>query len=173
MPPGINGLEVTRKLLRYAMTCKILILTIDDSEIYTARLLQAGASGYLTKDCYPAEMIRAIRIVSTGQHYISPTIAQKIAIKRFTGHQSALVDALSHRELQIMLMIVQGQKTTDIANALYVSPKTINTYRYRIFKKLEVHSDVELVRLAIQLGILNLTPEEQQRTNSASMSHKN
>lgn len=99
-------------------------------------------------------MIRAIRTINSGQRYISPGIAQQIAIKRFTKGDDSPLDSLSERELQIMLMITQGQKVQDISSKLCLSPKTVNSYRYRIFDKLNVESDVELTLLAMRLGMI-------------------
>ena len=112
--PGIGGLEATRKMLRHNPDLKILALTIYEDEPYPSRFLQAGASGYITKGCDPEEMIRAIRTIHAGQRYISPAIAQQIAIKRFTKGETTALDLLSERELQIMLMITQGQKVQSI-----------------------------------------------------------
>jgi two-component system invasion response regulator UvrY len=152
--PGIGGLEATRKMIRHNPDIKILALTIYEDEPYPSRLLQAGASGYITKGCDPNEMIRAIRIIHSGQRYISPAIAQQIAIKRFTKGENSPLDVLSERELQIMLMITQGQKVQHISRKLCLSPKTVNSYRYRIFEKLDIHSDVELTLLAMRLGMI-------------------
>lgn len=152
--PGIGGLEATRKMLRYNPEIKILALTMHVDEPYPSRLLRAGAAGYITKGCDSAEMIRAIRAIHAGQRYISPNIAQQIAIKRFSQTEESLLDSLSERELQIMLMITQGQKVQDIAKKLCLSPKTINSYRYRIFQKLGIRSDVDLTLMAVRLGML-------------------
>jgi two-component system invasion response regulator UvrY len=152
--PGIGGLEATRKMIRHNPDIKILALTIYEDEPYPSRLLQAGASGYITKGCDPEEMIRAIRTIHSGQRYISPGIAQQIAIKRFTKGEDSPLDVLSERELQIMLMITQGQNVQDISRKLCLSPKTVNSYRYRIFDKLNINSDVELTLLAMRLGML-------------------
>lgn len=152
--PGIGGFEATRKMIRHNPDIKILALTICEDEPYPSRLLQAGASGYLTKGCEPEEMIRAIRTIHSGQRYISPGIAQQIAIKRFTKGDNSPIDLLSERELQIMLMITQGQKVQDISKKLCLSPKTVNSYRYRIFDKLNIDSDVELTLMAMRLGML-------------------
>lgn len=151
--PGIGGLEATRKMIRHNPDIKILALTIYEDEPYPSRLLQAGASGYITKGCDPEEMIRAIRTIHAGQRYISPGIAQQIAIKRFTKGDESPLDLLSERELQIMLMITQGQKVQDISKKLCLSPKTVNSYRYRIFDKLHINSDVELTLMAMRLGM--------------------
>lgn len=152
--PGIGGLEATRKMIRHNPDIKILALTIYEDEPYPSRLLQAGASGYITKGCDPEEMIRAVRTIHAGQRYISPGIAQQIAIKRVTKGEGSPLDLLSERELQIMLMITQGQKVQDISKKLCLSPKTVNSYRYRIFEKLGINSDVELTLMAMRLGML-------------------
>lgn len=159
--PGIGGLEATRKMIRHNPDIKILALTIYEDEPYPSRLLQAGASGYITKGCDPDEMIRAIRNIHAGQRYISPAIAQQIAIKRFTKGDESPLDLLSERELQIMLMITQGQKVQDISKKLCLSPKTVNSYRYRIFDKLGINSDVELTLMAMRLGMLEGAKTEE------------
>jgi two-component system invasion response regulator UvrY len=152
--PGIGGLEATRKMTRQNNDIKILALTICDDEPYPSRLLQAGAAGYITKGCDPDEMIRAIRIIHSGQRYISSEIAQQLALKRFVKPEELTLDVLSERELQIMLMITSGQKVQEISDKLCLSPKTINSYRYRIFEKLTLNSDVELTLLAMRLGLV-------------------
>lgn len=152
--PGIGGLETTRKMLRHNPDIRVLALTVCNDEPYPSRFLQAGAAGYITKGCDPDEMIRAIRCVHAGQRYISSSIAQQLALKRFAHEEKSPLDILSERELQIMLMITSGQKVQEISEKLCLSPKTINSYRYRIFKKLEIDSDVELTLLAIRLGLI-------------------
>ncbi len=152
--PGIGGLEATRKMVRHNPDIKILALTVCHDEPYPSRLLQAGAAGYITKGCDPEEMIRAVRIIHSGQRYISPGIAQQLALKRFVQNEKSPLDLLSERELQIMLMITSGRKVQDISEKLCLSPKTVNSYRYRIFRKLGITSDVELTLLAIRVGII-------------------
>ena len=108
-------------------------------------------------------MVRAIRTIHSGARYISPGIAQQIAIKRFTKGEESPLDLLSERELQIMLMITQGQKVQDIAKKLCLSPKTVNSYRYRIFDKLNIKSDVELTLMAMRLGMMEgRIPEKEE-----------
>lgn len=152
--PGIGGLEATRKMVRHNPDIKVIALTVYGDEPYPSRLLQAGAMGYITKGCDADEMVRAIRTAHSGQRYISSEIAQQLALKRFTKAEELPLDILSERELQIMLMITSGQKVQDISNKLCLSPKTVNSYRYRIFEKLSIHSDVELTLLAIRLGLV-------------------
>jgi two-component system invasion response regulator UvrY len=152
--PGIGGLEATRKMSRHNPDVKIIALTVFGEEPYPSRLLQAGAAGYITKGCDADEMVRAIRSVYSGQRYISAEIAQQLALKRFTKPEDSPLDVLSERELQITLMITSGQKVQDISEKLCLSPKTVNSYRYRIFEKLGINSDVELTLLALRLGLV-------------------
>lgn len=150
---GISGLEATRKILSYDPDIKILILTVCNDDIFPIRLLRAGASGYLTKDCPSEEMIRAIRAVYAGQRYISSEVAQRLALRRFSSDDESPFDVLSERELQVMLLITAGKKVQEIADKLHLSPKTVNTYRYRLFEKLGVTNDVELTHMSIQYGM--------------------
>lgn len=153
--PGIGGLEATRKLLRIDPDIKILVLTACDEDPFPSRLLQAGAAGYLTKDCGVDEMVQAIKAVNAGQRYISPVIAQQLALKHLSDNDASPFDVLSERELQVMIMITSGQKVQDISAKLCLSPKTVNSYRYRLFEKLNINSDVELTHLAIRYGLLD------------------
>lgn len=154
--PGIGGLEATRKLLRSDPELKVIAVTACDEEPFPSRLLKAGAAGYLTKGAAMEEMIRAIKVVHSGQRFISPDIAQQLALKSFAPAVDASpFEVLSEREMQVMMMIVNCQKVTEISDRLFVSPKTVNTYRYRIFEKLSISSDVELTLLAMRHGLLN------------------
>lgn len=153
--PGIGGLEATKKILRYNPDAKIIVLTIQTEEPYPTKIMQAGASGFLTKGAEPEEMIRAIKDVASGKRFISPSVAQQIALSNFSSIDTeSPFKSLSERELQITEMIAKGLKAGDIAERLNLSPKTVNSYRYRIFDKLNLKGDVELTRLAIRCGIV-------------------
>lgn len=153
--PELDGLEATRKLLRIDPDIKVLVVTVCEDDIFPSRLLQAGASGYLTKGASMDEMVQAIRAVNAGQRYISPAVAQQLAFKHVSDVEESPIDSLSERELQVMLMIVRGQKPKEISEKLCLSPKTVNSYRYRLFDKLGVVNDVELTHLAIKYGLLD------------------
>jgi len=154
--PGIGGLEATRKILRVDPHARIIVLTVNSENPFPTKVMQAGAAGYLTKGSGPDEMIQAIRCVHSGQRYISPEIAQQMALSQFSnGHAENPFKSLSERELQIMLMITRGSKVTDIAEQLNLSPKTVNSYRYRLFDKLQINGDVELTRMAIRYGMVD------------------
>ncbi|AAW86122.1 MULTISPECIES: UvrY/SirA/GacA family response regulator transcription factor [Aliivibrio] len=153
--PGIGGLEATKKILRFNPDVKVIVLTIHTENPFPTKVMQAGAAGYLTKGAGPDEMVNAIRMVQSGQRYLSPEIAQQMALSQFTPDAENPFKELSERELQIMMMITKGEKVTDISEQLNLSPKTVNSYRYRLFSKLNISGDVELTHLAIRHGILD------------------
>ena len=158
--PGIGGLEATRRILRYDDSVRVIAVTACADDPYPARVMQSGAQGYITKGAGIEEMVRAIRKAHSGQRYISPEIAQKMALKQIAGDpddegELSLFERLSEREMQIALMVVNCQKVQDISDKLCLSPKTVNTYRYRIFEKLEISSDVELALMAVRLGLVD------------------
>ncbi|CAE6918974.1 DNA-binding transcriptional activator UvrY [Pseudomonas marincola] len=154
--PGIGGLEATRKLIRSYPDLKVVAVTACEEDPFPTRLLQAGAAGYMTKGAALEEMVQAIRQVFMGQRFISPQIAQQLALKSFQPTENASpFDLLSDREIQIAMMIAGCQKVQSISDKLCLSPKTINTYRYRIFEKLAINSDVELALLAVRHGMVD------------------
>ncbi len=154
--PGIGGLEATRKLTRISSDIKVLVVTVCEDDIIPSRLLQAGAFGYITKSAKEDEMVQAIRSVHSGVRYISPAIAQQLAFRHVEDAEESPFDKLSERELQIMMEIVEGHNPHEISDKLHLSPKTVNSYRYRLFLKLSVKNDVELTLLAIRHGLLDI-----------------
>lgn len=154
--PGIGGLEATRKLRRFCPDTRVIALTVHVEDPMPARLLEAGASGFLSKDAGVADMVQAIRTVAAGQRYLSAAVAQSMALSHFPTEAGANpFRELSERELQIALMVMNGTKAQDIADKLCISSKTVNSYRYRIFEKFGIDSDVALVRLAMRHGLLD------------------
>jgi len=152
--PGIGGLEATKKLLQIKPDIKIIGVTMHDDEIFPQRLLKAGAVGYLTKGSDIHEMIHAMREVIANRRYICPDIAQQIALTQTHEFQTSPFEALSERELQVMIMLMDGQKVNVISDKLSLSPKTVSTYRHRLYLKLGVNNDMELARLALQHGFI-------------------
>ncbi len=152
--PGIGGLEATRKLLQIAPAIKIIAVTVHGNEPFPNQFMQAGAAGYLTKDCGIDEIVRAIETVYKGGRYIAPGIAQSLALSLLPGAAESPFDKLSSREMQVMLMVAKGIKVPDISDKLCLSPKTVNTYRYRLFEKLGVQGDVELAHLAMRYRMI-------------------
>jgi len=153
--PGIGGLEATRRCLRAHPEAKVIAVTIYEDEPYPSKLLKVGAVGYLTKRADINEMVLAIRRVVAGQRYISAEIAQQLALRPFSDKETSPFDQLSAREMQITLMVIMGHKVQEISGKLSLSPKTVNSYRYRVFEKLAVRNDVGLTRLAIKHRIID------------------
>lgn len=154
--PGIGGLEATRKITSRDPQIKVIAVSAWDDDPLPSRLLQAGASGYVAKDAPFEDVIKAIRKVMAGQRYLSAGVAEQMALKQFDGGATSPFEKLSERELQIALMVVNCEKVQDIAEKLHLSSKTVNSYRYRLFEKLGINSDVELTYLAIKHGLVDM-----------------
>ena len=155
--PGIGGLEATRKITQGCANTKVIALTGVANDLFAKQLMQAGASAYVTKGSEFNEIVTAIKTVLEGSMYMSSSIAQKMALRSFSGgdEDASPFEKLSERELQTAIMIANGGKVQAIAEAFSVSPKTINSYRYRIFEKLKLTSDVELALLAMKHNLLD------------------
>lgn len=153
--PGMGGLEATRVLAYRHPAIKVLALTGCTETPFPQRFLDSGALGFLTKDANIDEVLKAIRTVYRGKRYISHAIAQELAIYAVSHRQATSPFVkLSDRELQIALMVMDSVKTSQIARLLHVSPKTVNTYRYRLFEKLNIKNNMELAMLALRHGLL-------------------
>ncbi len=152
--PGIGGIEATRRIRRNYPGIQVIAITVHTDAPFPSKLHQAGALGYLTKGCPASEMLDAIKTVTNGKPFLSAEVAQKLSLARLTGVDSELpFESLSRREMQVMMMIVQGSKNQDISDTLCVSPKTVSTYRHRLFEKLGIETDAELTLLAIRYGV--------------------
>ncbi|WP_026471632.1 response regulator transcription factor GacA [Alkanindiges illinoisensis] len=152
--PGIGGVETTRRLIQSVPTIKVLAVSGLAEEPYPSLLLKAGAKGYITKGAPLSEMVRAVKKVMQGGKYFSADIAEQIASSYLSEQQQSPFDLLSEREMQVAMMVVNCISAQEIADRLFVSVKTVNTYRYRIFEKLDVDSDVKLTHLAIRYGLI-------------------
>ena len=153
--PGIGGLDAMHRILRINEEIKIIMLTIHTENPFPAKVMQAGAAGYLSKAAAPDEVLTAIRSVHSGQRYLGSGIAQHMALSQLSPATDNPFGVLSERELQIMMMITKGQRVVDISEQLSLSSKTVNSYRYRLFEKLGINGDVELTHLAIRYGVLD------------------
>lgn len=151
--PGIGGLEATRRIKKSHDKVRIVVVSAFIDDPFLERVMDSGASAYVSKNSHISEMIKAIKLVADGQRYVSPDIAQAMALKQTNGSPFT---QLSERELQIAMMIIDCQKVQHISDKLCLSPKTVNTYRYRIFEKLEINSDVELALAAVKYGLLDV-----------------
>lgn len=152
--PGIDGWEVTRRLKKSNPQIKVIAVTAMCSDLLSTRVLQLGAMGYLTKESGAEEMAAAIRKVAKGEKYLSAEIAQKMAINSVQELHDSPFETLSEREMQVMLMITSGMSVQEISERLFLSSKTINGYRYRLFEKLGIKNDVELTYLAMKHRII-------------------
>jgi len=148
--PGRNGMDVLRQLRSERPRLPVLILSIHSEEQYALRALRAGASGYLTKESAPDELVVAIRKVSWGGKYISSSLAEKLAFKLEVGREQAPHETLSDREYQVMCRIASGKTVMEIAQELSLSEKTISTYRSRILEKMNMKNNAELTYYAIK-----------------------
>jgi two-component system invasion response regulator UvrY len=147
--PGIGGLEATRRCLRVAPDVKIIAVSMHEAEPFPSKLFEAGARGYLSKSANPEELAKAIKRVMAGHRYVGADIAQSLALRPFAEAQRSPFERLSGREMQITLMVIKGMSAGEIGKKLSLSPKTVNSYRYHVFEKLEIKNDVELTKLAI------------------------
>ncbi len=156
--PGIDGLETTRKMMMLNPSLKIIVMTTRIDDPYPSRLLEAGAMGYLTKGCAVNELNKAIHAVMLGKRYLAPTIAQQLAIKHVSKNEKSIFDALTLREMQLVLLLIEGRDIKYVSDIFFVSPKTLMTYRNQIFKKLHVKNEVQLILLAKQAKLIKPEP---------------
>ncbi len=152
--PGLSGFEVTTRLRQIDPHLGIIILTVHEAAPYPGNLLEAGALGYLSKSCPASELVQAIHTVAKGGRHIGSRVAQQIALAAMAGNGASPFDRLSTREMEVMLMLVDGRRMADIAGIMHLSPKTVATYKYRIFEKLETRSDVDMTRMAMRYGVV-------------------
>ena len=151
--PGISGVELTERVRRAKHSTKVVILKVTSEAPFPRRLLEAGASGYLTKGCPAEELVRAIRQVADGKRYVGNDVAQQLALATMDGERPPF-EKLSARELEIAIMLAKGLKANEIARRLHLSEKTVATYKARLFDKLEIDNVVALAHLATVHGLL-------------------
>ncbi len=152
--PGMDGVETYRKIKQQHSDIKIIALTVYNSGHIPLQLLKMGISGFLSKSSPVAEIVDAIQTVYAGQRYLCDEVAENLASEAVPGAEQHLLSTLSQREMEVLSMILQGKSIKDMSDILELSDKTINTYRYRIYKKLKVKNDVELTRLSIKCQLI-------------------
>ena len=152
--PGRGGLDVLKEIKHERPKLPVLILSIHPEDQYAVRALKAGASGYLTKESAPEELVLAIRKILRGGKYVSSTLAEKLAFDLETEEKRPIHETLSDREYQVMLMIASGKSTSVIAEEMALSMKTVSTYRARILEKMKMKSNAELIRYAIKQNLV-------------------
>lgn len=153
--PKLSGIELTDRVRKLKLDTRIVILTVVSEAPFPKRLIEAGASGYLTKGCAADELVRAVRQVADGRRYLAPEVAEVLALGALDGHRHSPFEALSARELDVAMKLAQGQDMQQIAAHLKLSAKTVATYKYRLFEKLGVDNPVALAHLAHLHGMLD------------------
>ena len=149
--PGRSGLDVLKQVKQNLPKLPVLILSIHPEEQYAIRVLKAGAAGYLSKDAATEELVEAVQRVLQGRKYISPSIAEKIA--EYLGHDSsdkAPYEFLSNREFDVFTRLASGKTVSEIADQLSLSATTVSTYRSRILEKMNMRTNAELIRYALE-----------------------
>jgi DNA-binding NarL/FixJ family response regulator len=158
--PGLNGLELTARAAKDFPQVRVLILSMHTTEEYVHQALRAGAKGYLLKDSAPGELALAIRAVARGETYLTPSISKFVIdnyLQRLNGETSPL-DSLTPRQREILQLIAEGHTTKEIARALDVGVKTVETHRAQLMDRLDIHDVAGLVRFAIRVGLVQ--PDE-------------
>lgn len=147
--PGIGGLEAGRRILGNDPEARLLVFSVHDNEAMVSRALRVGVLGYMTKDAAPTRILDAVRRVAQGQAYIDPEL-----VGRMLQGGGGLLDRLTPREFEVFRLLAEGNAVTQIAEVLSISPKTVGVHQTRIMHKLEVRTAVQLVRLALQHGVI-------------------
>lgn len=152
--PGVSGLEVTERIVRGNFGSRVIVVSVLEDGPMPKRLIEAGAAGYVGKGGDAAELIRAVRMVASGKRYLASSIAQNLALSRLVGDDSPF-DALTPREMEIAMLLMQGLRQGQVAVRLNLSAKTVNTHKSRMFEKLQIADMISLARLASQYGVLH------------------
>jgi two-component system invasion response regulator UvrY len=156
--PGsaVDVLDGARKIHRQFADIRVLVLTDESDLIIQERLLQSGVAGVVSNTCSVDELYRAMETVLAGERYISDSLAKKLAERRMPGDRGTPFDQLTHRELQILILVAEGKTTSAIARELCLTQKTVNSYRNRLLEKLKAGTEVELMHLALRYGLVNI-----------------
>ena len=152
--PGESGLDALKELRQKYPHIPVLILSFHPEHRFAVRALKAGASGYITKQSATEELVQAVRKIVGGGKYVSAALAEELATELDKGSGKQPHETLSDREFQVMRLIAAGKKSSEIAEELSVTTSTINTYRMRIFEKMQMQSNVELARYALEHGLI-------------------
>jgi two-component system, NarL family, response regulator NreC len=157
MMPGINGLEVARQVSYHSPQTRIIVLSMYGNEPYVLEALRNGAVGYVLKDADAAELLRAVHEVVAGRRYLSPPLSEHAIEAYLQKAQDAVLDlyeTLTTREREVLQLAAEGRTNADIAAVLYISPRTVETHRAHLMRKLGLHTQADLIRYALKRGIL-------------------
>jgi two-component system response regulator NreC len=157
MMPGLNGLEVTRQVTRLSPKTRVLILSMYMNEPYVTEALRNGAYGYVLKESNIADLVHAIQEVAAGHHYLSPSLSERAIEAYLEKSRDATLDpydTLTSREKEVLQLAVEGLSNAEIALKLFISPRTAETHRANMMRKLSLHTQTDLIRYALKKGIL-------------------
>jgi two-component system response regulator NreC len=155
--PGLNGLEVTRQVSQRSPATRVVVLSMHAAEAYVLEALKNGAAGYVLKDASAADLVRAVHEAAAGRHYLSPPLSER-AVEAYTRKaQAATLDpyeTLTTREREVLHLAAEGHSNAEIAERLVISPRTVETHRASLMRKLDLQSQTDLIRYALQRGII-------------------
>ncbi len=154
--PRLGGIEATRRLNATQPEARVIAVSAFDVDPVPARIMEAGAWGFLGKGAEPAEVVTAVRRVADGERYVPPALARRLALAKKVGDEQGQFKNLSRRELELVLYTARGLGTLAVAQRLSLSPKTVSTYRRRVYDKLGVDNDIDLIKLAAGHGLITL-----------------
>jgi two-component system invasion response regulator UvrY len=155
MPGGRSGLEALHEIRRLRPQLPVLMLSVHSEQQFAVQALRAGANGYLSKTEAPAEVVRAIRKVVSGKKYVSPALAETLAAALESEQERPVHEALSSREFQVLRCLASGKTVSEIAAETALSVKTVSTYRARVLEKMKMRTNAELMRYAMQAGLVD------------------
>jgi DNA-binding NarL/FixJ family response regulator len=157
MMPGLNGLEASRQILRRRPRTHVVILSMHSDVAYAAEAVRAGVGGYVLKEACAEELVQAIRAVAAGKHYFSPPLNEGLIedyLRRAEDQPADPYRALTEREREVLQLTAEGHSGVEVAARLYISPRTVESHRASLMRKLGVHNQKELVRYAVQRGLV-------------------
>lgn len=164
--PGIGGIEVVRRVIAREPDQKILVFSMHEDVMFSSRALQAGARGYVTKSAAPEVLVEAVRLVAAGKLYISHEMAQELAVQMLPGREKP-IDALSAREFEVFRLLVAGHSLQEISRILCLSYKTVANYQSSIRQKLDVSNTAQVVRIALNHGLITTAGEQDESQSVA------
>lgn len=159
MMPGLNGLEIIRQVVRRTLSTRIIVLSMHATEAYVLEALRNGALGYVLKGSHADQLVHAIREVAAGRRYLSPPLSEQTIAVYTEQAQSApldLYETLTTREREVLHLVAEGYTSTEIGQRLFISPRTVETHRSNLMRKLGLGTQTELVRYALRRGLLPL-----------------
>lgn len=156
--PGLHGLEVARQVAKRAPSTRVIVLSMHSNDEYVIGAFQNGAAGYLLKGCDAAELVSAIRRVAAGGRYVSPELSEQVLgamMDRSSGEATDPYGTLTAREREVFQLMAEGKTNHQVAEALFISGRTVETHRANVLRKLGLHSQSDVVRYAMQRGLIN------------------